>query len=210
MLSFSLLWPYVTTACLLAEICSRFAASRFLFREAVRLLTEFDLGCMWALQKVIKPSYEIRGSCDKRGVCCKHIIGDPPRFIKKSFLLRLYAGYHAAMHRFAVVARGPNDELIFACGHLQTDGRCGIYRYRPRLCRHYPILPFFGMPKLLPGCGYTVVPRAVSRMQKRRSLPIVNPQVAVHHPTAPQRPAAELERPEDYHLVEVAPPSSPP
>jgi hypothetical protein len=185
------------------ELGCRGILIRSLGRWICRLFILFDLGIHRALRLIIRPAYEIKGSCDQRGVCCQHIIGDPPRFVKKTWLLRLYAGFHAMWHRFHVVGRGPNDELIFACGHLQTDGRCGIYRYRPRLCRDYPLRPFFGIPKVLPGCGYRVEPRRVAKMVKRPSLRVINPRVAVHHPTPPRRDPYAMDRPEDFHWAAV-------
>ena len=191
-------------AFILLEICSRAWGLRTLWKEAIRAGILLDLACVRLLQRVIRPGFVIQGACDKRGVCCQHIIGDPPRAVKdRPRLLALYARYHALAHRFSVVARGPNDELIFSCGHLKSDGRCGIYRYRPRLCRNYPVLPFFGAPRVLPGCAYKIAPRVVAAMQPRKSLHILNPVPAIHHPTPPQRPAGDLERPEDYHCVDV-------
>lgn len=186
------------------EVCTRGRVLRTLWKEAIRAGILLDLACVRLLQRIIRPGYVLQGACDKRGVCCQHIIGDPPRAIKdRPRLLSLYARYHAVAHRFSVVARGPNDELIFSCGHLKSDGRCGIYRYRPRLCRNYPVVPFFGPPRVLPGCGYKIAARSVAAMQPRKSLPILNAVPAIHHPTPPQRPQGDLERPEDYHCVDV-------
>lgn len=179
---------------------------RLIFREFVRAIILIDLFCLKIVQKIIKPRYELHGECHKRGVCCQQILGDPPRWIKQTRLLQLFAVYHKVFHNFTAVARGPNDEVIFSCGHLQSDGRCGIYRYRPRLCRNYPVLPFFEAPKLMPGCGYIVVPRGIALAAKtggRASLRILNATPAVHHPTPDRngrRPGQESH--DDYHLVD--------
>ncbi len=193
---------FAALALLIYEIATRARLTRLIWNELTRVFILFDLGCQRLVQRVVKPQYVLGGSCHKRGVCCRSIIGNPPNIIKKTWGLRLYAGYHALMHKFEVVGRTEDDGLIFSCGHLRSDGRCGIYRHRPRLCRNYPVLPFFGPPQLLPGCGYKIIPRAVAAMKPRVSLPIVNAHVAVHHPTPPKRGPAESERPEDYHRVE--------
>ena len=84
---------------------------------------------------------------------------------------------------------------------MQPGGKCGIYRYRPRLCRTYPLLPFFAAPKVLPGCGYRVRRRGLGHSAK---LPIVGAHVGVHHPTPPTRPHdTALEHEEDFRLVDL-------
>ena len=188
-----------------SELATRGAVMRFVWREIIRLFIVFDLAMMRLVQRVLKPRFEVRGSCDKRGVCCTQIVGNPPRFVRHSpRLINLFAAFHQVMHNFHVVARGPDGELIFRCGYLKTDGRCGIYRYRPLICRNYPVLPFFEPPRLLPGCGYKVVPRVVGRLRGRASLRIINPMVAVHHPTPPRRPPGADEEPGDYHWVDAS------
>ena len=199
----SLIWLLSCSVLLIFEVRSRGALLRLAVREIVRLFILLDLACASLVQKMIRPKFYVRGQCDKRGTCCKHIVGDPPRWVKRTRLLQAFAAYHRVMHNFEVVARGPDEQLIFSCGHLRSDGRCGIYRYRPRICRNYPVLPFYGPPRLLPGCGYRVVPAAVATMRSRPTLPIVNETPAVHHPTPPPRAPGECELPEDYHWVEI-------
>jgi hypothetical protein len=120
--------------------------------------------------------------------------------VKKTRLLGVFLAWHRLAHNFHLAGRGPNGQVILACGHLRADGRCGIYRWRPLLCRNYPAVPFFDPPPLLPGCGFHAVPRVVVQMKDRPSLPIVNPQVAVHHPSPPD-PQECL--PEHFELVEL-------
>ncbi|MEO0812665.1 MAG: YkgJ family cysteine cluster protein [Myxococcota bacterium] len=138
---------------------------------------------------------------DKCGDCCKSIVANPPRFLKRDPWVRWFAAYHRFVHNFSPVARGENGEIIFACGHLRADNRCGIYWRRPMLCRTYPILPYYDAPQLMPQCSYQVTARVVTQMKSRPSLPILNPGVAVHHPT----PESDEVRHEDYQLVEMNP-----
>jgi hypothetical protein len=139
--------------------------------------------------------------------CCTLTVGDPPRWLKqKQWLLNLWIAMHQALHNFQPAARGPNDEVIFSCGYLQSNGRCGIYRFRPFLCRHYPVLPFFKEPAVLPGCGYCVLPRVVSKMRAHPRLPILNPRVAVHHPSPVYlRHDSKTFKDLDEHFILVAP-----
>lgn len=181
---------------------------RGLWRELLRGFTLLDLACARLVQRCVRPRYVLRGRCQKRGLCCQNIVAQPPRLIRRRpRLLQLFAHFHRVMHNFHVVARTDDGGLIFSCGHLKTDGRCGIYRYRPRICRDYPVLPFFGPPQLLPGCGYRVAPRVVAAMRAPASLAIVNPHTAVHHPGPPAGRGAAHELPEDFHPVAAPPPA---
>jgi hypothetical protein len=183
----------------MAELVSRGFLTRRLLRTLFRWFVQMELLAMRVMRFFVKPRFVLRGQCQRRGVCCTMIVGNPPGFVKRTpALLGVFVALHRVIYNFHVVNRGESGEVIFSCGHLQSDGRCGIYRFRPLLCRNYPILPFFEPPRPLPGCGYRVVPRVVDRMQSR--LPIVDAQVAVHHPTRPGgRKAMELA--EHYHGV---------
>jgi hypothetical protein len=188
----------VVTA-VVVEAATRGAMTRRAIREISCLFIRLELAAMRLVRWVYPPRFVLTGECHRRGVCCRHIIGDPPALIRRTRLLSLWTGYHALAHDFHVVGRGPNDEIIFACGHLQSDGRCGIYRLRPFICRNYPVLPFFASPQLLPGCGYRVAPRVVALMRNRTALPIVNAFVSVHHPNPP---AGSEALPEHFELVD--------
>jgi hypothetical protein len=177
--------PYTIAVYGAAEVATRGAVARRLWHEAMLPFIWLEIYAVKLVRFVYPPRFEIVGECHKRGTCCKSIIGNPPDWVKRGRWLQLFAAYHRVFHNFQVVARGPNDEVIFSCGHLRSDGRCGIYRYRPMLCRTYPVLPWFDAPKVLPGCGYQVAPRVVTAMKPRASLRIINPRVAVHHPARP-------------------------
>jgi len=172
----------------LVELASRGAVTRFVWHLAARAVAALDLASM-----------ELRGSCHKCGECCRQIVGDPPRFVKDTMLLRLFVAYHRAMHRFEVTGRGPDGEVVFACAHVRQDGRCGIYRRRPLLCRNFPTRPFFEPPGILPGCGFAMAPRLVAEMRRRPSLPVVNPGVTVHHPSRERR---GLDQREDFEWLD--------
>lgn len=185
------------------EILHRGSITRWGLREVVRLFVLGELAALRLVRTVIRPKYVLLGECHRRGTCCTMIVGNPPRLIKKqAMLLAAFAAYHRIVHNFHVRGRGADGELVFRCGHLQTDGRCGIYRYRPFICRNYPLIPFFEPPRPLPGCGYRVAARAVAQGAQRLSLPIVNATVAVHHPTRLGGIARD-ELPDDYERVAI-------
>jgi len=186
------------------EVLTRGALIRLAWRELLRAFVLLELGSISAVRLVIRPRYELVGECQRRGECCKHIVGHPPGFIRNTRLLSIFVLFHRLLHNFRPVGRGPDGEVIFACDHLQTDGRCGIYRWRPFICRNYPVVPFFEPPGPLPGCGFSVRPRVVGRMQTRASLPILDGQTMVHHPTR-DGGRDRFEQPEDYERVETPP-----
>jgi hypothetical protein len=182
------------------ELWTRGAITRRVLREIARFFILMELGAMRLMRLLMPPKFVLLGQCYKSGACCKQLLADPPSFIKRTWLVRLFVAYHRVMHNFEPVALGPDDEIIFSCRHLQSDNRCAIYRFRPLLCRNYPVLPFFDPPRPLPGCGFRVAPRVVAKMKKRPSLRIVNPVTAVHHPS-PAVPSDEP-LPEHFELVD--------
>lgn len=173
--------------------------TRRLLQEVLRAFVVLDLGVQAAVRRIFPPRYELLGACQRRGACCTQIVAEPPRaLLRRPRLLRAFIGLHRVLHNFHVVGRGPQGQLLFRCGFLQPGGRCGIYRFRPRLCRTYPVLPFFAPPKVLPGCGYRIKRRGLSG---HAGLPVVDAHVGVLHETPPTRPHdGALEHPEDFVL----------
>lgn len=186
------------------ELFSRLRLTRAVIREVALVFVLTELWALRLVRWIYRPRFVVTGSCQMRGTCCTMIVGDPPRFIKENqTLLGLFAAYHRVVHDFRVVNRGPEGELIFSCGYLRDDGRCGIYRHRPFICRNYPVLYWFNAPRPLPGCAYGVAPRVVAEMKARDSLRIMNPIVAVHHPSRVGGRERE-ELPEDFVRVDVS------
>lgn len=183
------------------ELTHRAALMRLFFKEVLRLFILTELAVNRLMRIIIPPRYEVVGQCNQRGDCCTMILGVPPSFVHRSKILtNLFLAYHRVLHNFTPVGRGPEDAYIFACGHLQTDGRCGIYRYRPFICRNYPVRPYFHAPPILPGCSYQVRPRVLRDVKERPSLRILNPRVAVHHSTRLGGRERE-EQSEDFEMV---------
>jgi hypothetical protein len=182
------------------EVMSRGVITFRILRELGRLFVLFELAVYRMVRLFVRPKYVLTGSCHKCGDCCEQILGNPPRFVKDSkLLIALFVGWHRVVHNFHVNARGDDGEVIFRCGHLKGDGRCGIYRLRPFICRNYPVLPFYGPPQPLPSCGFGVAARTVTAMRERPSLRVLNAMVAVHHPTRQNRGGPDL--PENYERV---------
>ncbi len=166
----------------------------------ILFFTLLEILSLRLIQAAVPPKFVLLGSCQECGDCCTSILGSPPAWIRRSFLMRIYTQYHKIAHRFSVRATTEDGSVLFQCGYLQSDGRCSIYHFRPLLCRNYPLIPFYHEPKLLPGCSYSIAPRVVAEMKPHPKLPILNSQVAVHHPSAPHR---DLPLEEDFHYVDV-------
>lgn len=200
--------PWACAALFVWDLATGLRLCRRAFREMVVLIMRLDLAVLALWRRLRPPRYKLVGSCQRRGACCTQIIADPPqRLLRRPGLLRLFVGMHKFLHNFNLVGRGPEGQLVFSCGFVGTDGRCGIYRLRPRLCRTYPLLPYFAPPKLLPGCGYRVVLRGLGQSPR---LPIVRPHVGMHHATPIRRPNdTALEHEEDFVLTEVLPAQAP-
>lgn len=196
--------PWALACLVLLELASRgFVARRVVQVLAIGLI-KLDLAAQTLVRFVVRPKYVLVGACQRCGACCRCLVGDPPAFIKNSpALLKSFIAYHRATHGFEAYARGPNGEVLFRCGHLQSDNTCAIYWRRPLVCRTYPVAPsYFGIPKLMPDCSYRIAARPVTRMVQRASLPILNPVVATHHPT-PDHDGES--RQDDYELVAMNP-----
>lgn len=195
--SLGFLWAWL-------EIRHRGFVLKLLVREIIRGFVVLDLSIWRLLRHIKKPRYRLEGACQKRGACCTQIIADPPRYLKqRPRLLRVFVLFHRWMHNFQLRARGPLGELVFRCGYLQPNGGCGIYRWRPRLCRVYPVLPFFTAPKLLPGCGYRTRLRGLNAHPR---LPVLGGgAVGVHHPTPQPAEDGQLEREQDFVLIDPTP-----
>jgi Fe-S-cluster containining protein len=119
-----------------------------------------DLWIQGIAKKIIQPPFKQVGTCKKRGNCCHFI------------MLQDHKGWKGALSRFwnfeVLGFFKRSDEpyeyegkpvLIMGCRYLKKDGSCGQYRLRPAVCRKWPMIEYFGMPRRLKGCGFRAVPR---------------------------------------------------
>ena len=47
------------------------------------------------------------------------------------------------------------EVYVMGCRYLQKNKRCKHYFLRPMVCRKWPIIEYFGYPKVLKGCGFS-------------------------------------------------------
>lgn len=104
--------------------------------------------------------YKQEGSCYQRGNCCFYIIMPAP----DSFLTKVYYFWNTQINGFYPRHPQPVEVegervMVMGCRYLKKDGTCSHYRLRPTVCRQYPFIEYFGVPRILKGCGYHAVPR---------------------------------------------------
>ena len=95
------------------------------------------------------------GGCKNSGTCCKALgIVIPKWLLKIPGVERYFVWWHHYCYNFNYI--GTNDNmLVYSCNHLTEDNKCSIYRWRPRMCRQFPHVTFWGMPDIHKGCGFS-------------------------------------------------------
>ena len=104
---------------------------------------------------MIRPPFKREGDCKRRGNCCHYVL---IQYSKKLIGLLFYFWY-TQVHGFYLRTKEPQyyegkRMHVMGCRYLKKDGTCGQYRFRPLICRQWPIVEHFGYPKILKGCGY--------------------------------------------------------
>ncbi|MGN0192173.1 MAG: YkgJ family cysteine cluster protein [Candidatus Gastranaerophilaceae bacterium] len=100
-----------------------------------------------------RQTYKITGHCKQCGKCCNYMYSKDT-YSEKEFKIMQF--FNPAYRRFYIKGKDEEGNLIFACKDVTADGKCSVYKRRPRVCRNYPakILTF---PVILhEGCGYKV------------------------------------------------------
>lgn len=125
---------------------------KLLFLPALLL----DLSMQNLAKKIIRPPFKQVGTCKKRGNCCHYILLPEP----KGLFGKLFYFWQTQVNGFYVREKSPcNYEgervLVMGCRYLKKDGSCKHYKTRPIVCRKWPQIEYFGMPRMLKGCGFT-------------------------------------------------------
>jgi hypothetical protein len=113
-----------------------------------------DLSMQKVAKLIIRPPYKQIGKCKRRGNCCRYILMRKPEGI----LGKIH--YFWSMEINGFYRRQKSEEvenegvIILGCRYLRQDGGCGNYRFRPLICRQWPIIEYFGEPRILKGCGF--------------------------------------------------------
>lgn len=117
-----------------------------------------------AMQKlarfVIPPPFKQVGTCKKRGNCCHYIMIRKPKGALGHFFLFWNTQINGFYPRSSELHEYENHPVkVMGCRYLQKEGSCKHYRLRPMVCRKWPMIEYFGKPRILKGCGFTSIPR---------------------------------------------------
>jgi Fe-S-cluster containining protein len=87
----------------------------------------------------IAPEQSSLSKCDRcvKSICCTYVTQKIPGPRSKADFDHLL--WQVSHENVALYKERAGWYLLFAsrCGHLQPDGRCGIYAHRPQVCRDY-------------------------------------------------------------------------
>jgi hypothetical protein len=119
-----------------------------------------DLGAQRIARLLVPPPLKREGECLKRGNCCYTILVPEA----KGILGRLFYVWNTQVLGFYRRQPGVYESQgkrvhVMGCRYLKKDGSCGHYRLRPAVCRKWPVIEYFGYPRILRGCGFQAVPR---------------------------------------------------
>jgi hypothetical protein len=129
-----------------------------------------DLSMQKCARKLVQPPYRQTGGCLKRGNCCHYIL--IPKC--KGLLNWLNIFWNTEINGFYFRDRDIYESdgkpmFVMGCRYLKKDGRCGHYHLRPAVCRKWPMIEYFGYPRLLKGCGFKPVLRHTEKRASSKS-----------------------------------------
>ena len=101
-----------------------------------------------------KLKYPIEGKCLKCGNCCRQIrcYG-----LKNERELKFMQFIFPHYKRFYINGTDENGDIILTCKFLSEEGKCNVYKKRPKVCRDYPKKIISINAQMLDGCGYRVM-----------------------------------------------------
>jgi hypothetical protein len=119
-----------------------------------------DLGAQKIARMLIPPPFKKQGECLKRGNCCHYILIPEA----KGLLGRLFYLWNTQMLGFykrssKVYESDGKRVYVMGCRYFKKEGICGRYSLRPTVCRKWPIIEYFGYPRIIKGCGFKAVHR---------------------------------------------------
>ncbi len=133
---------------------------RWPVRLIILPLIFLDLTAQRIARMLIRPPYKKEGKCLKRGNCCHYILVPEAR----GFLGKIFYFWNTQVLGFyrrkpEVYESDGKRMYVMGCRYLKKDGACGRYHLRPAVCRKWPIIEYFGYPRIIKGCGFKAVPK---------------------------------------------------
>ena len=112
------------------------------------------------MAKIFPTQWVLRGGCQKSGLCCKLISMDLHGIARLPFLYKVISKsaiwWNEKINGFTYTGQENRKVLAFTCNRLGKDNTCMDYKNRPRICREFPQVKYFGKPLLYKGCGFRV------------------------------------------------------
>jgi len=106
---------------------------------------------------IIRPPFMRTGECKRRGNCCHYILFPETSGIMKKLFLFWNTQVHGFYERTEIEGSFQGKKFfVFGCRYLRENGSCSNHFFRPKVCRSWPIISHFGLPRILKGCGYSV------------------------------------------------------
>ena len=127
-----------------------------MIRKPVLALVIFDNFVSNIVKKPFRTKWALDGKCKKCGKCCRDIkLAIDPRLLSNTFTRELVIRWTSWVMGFYLKAIEYDPPyLVFGCKNLLSDGSCADYKWRPNVCRNYPLVDFFEEPALFDTCGY--------------------------------------------------------
>lgn len=113
----------------------------------------------WVIGYNSKTQYIRKGACRKCGKCCQVLGIEYPNFFNRiPWIFRPTIKWHEFRYGFTYL-NSEGNYFLYKCNFVTPEGRCSVYRFRPRLCREYPKLRLYGKSPTHFDCGFYFVPR---------------------------------------------------
>jgi len=102
-----------------------------------------------------KTEFVRQGQCQMTGQCCNAIgMEFPKSWQRYPRIINVIKKWHYLRYNFKFHGIQGNM-LVYECQYLTKDNRCGIQKFKPKLCRDFPKIPYWGYTKLHKGCGFS-------------------------------------------------------
>jgi Fe-S-cluster containining protein len=119
-----------------------------------------DLFAQKIARLAITPPYKKGGKCLKRGNCCHYILLPEAKGVLGKLFYLWNTQFLGFYRRYPEVHESEGKRVyVMGCRYLKKDGRCGHYHLRPAVCRKWPMIEYFGHPRMIKGCGFKAIPR---------------------------------------------------
>jgi Fe-S-cluster containining protein len=123
-------------------------------------LVLLDLFAQRIARQLIRPPFKQAGACKKRGACCHYILLP----VSKGLFGKLFYFWNTQILGFYRRLDGTFESeghkvIVMGCRYLSKTGKCTRYALRPAVCRKWPMIEYFGYPRILKGCGFKAVYR---------------------------------------------------